>query len=376
MADLENHLRRYVSRHNGLLRLKPCMVARGYRGGGRLAGKGPGCVRRRDGRCLVERWIASSTCAGWGDPNTLDGLSVLAEFRPKTYLRDALRALPEALLGAERASSHQGEFRVLTKVLDAYDPIGFHFHQKDQDVQAAPQAFPGERFGKDEAYYFLPGPKGAWPYTHVGTWPNVTDDELIAAMASGREALLEISPYFLQRSGMGFFVPAGLVHSPGTALTLEIQQPSDVGAGFDLPEQPGGTPSEISLKTAGQALLRHVDLNLCRLPDLVNRLSIAPVPAPWEAGLECQWIVPPQVTPKFSAKRMVAHTPCTCRQEECFALLAWSGLGTINGLPVAPGGEFFVSHAAARQGIRIEPGPAGLEFFAIFAASCQKSVAR
>ena len=263
MADSRNRLQRFLERHNGLLPLRPCLVARGYRGGGRLAGKGPGCVRRHDGKYLVERWIASSTRAGWGDPDTLDGLSTLADFRPAIYLRDALQALPEMLLGAERARAHQGEFRVLTKILDAYDPIGFHFHHKDQDVWADPQAFPGEKSGKDEAYYFLPGSKGAWPYTHVGIQPDVTRNELIAAMAAGREALLEISPYFLQRPGMGFFVPAGLVHSPGTVLTLEIQQPSDVGGGFGLRKSPDGVSD---LEAAAQLALRHVDLDLCRRP--------------------------------------------------------------------------------------------------------------
>ena len=96
---LTDQLCRFVDRHGGVLPLKPCLVPRGYRGGGRLAGKGPGMVRRRDGKYLVERWIASSTRAGWGDPNTQNGLSHLAEFRPATRLADALQALPDVLLG-------------------------------------------------------------------------------------------------------------------------------------------------------------------------------------------------------------------------------------------------------------------------------------
>ncbi len=251
--SLTDQLRRFLDRHNGLLPLKPCMVPRGYRGGGRLAGKGPGMVRRRDGRYLVERWIASSTRIGWGDPNADAGLSCLAGFRPATRLADACKALPDVLLGPARATAHNAEFRVLTKILDPFDPIGFHIHQKDEDVLAEPTAFPDARCGKDEAYYFLPGPKGAWPYTHVGINPDITRQELIAAMASGRDALLEISPYFLQRPGMGFLVPAGLVHSPGTVLTLEIQQPSDVGAGFGLrmrQKSPDGTVDPAALDAA------------------------------------------------------------------------------------------------------------------------------
>jgi hypothetical protein len=368
MSDLSKSLLRFIERNAGLLPLKPCLVARGYRGGGRLAGRGCGCARRRDGKCLVERWIASSSRATWGNPDTLDGLSVLAGFRPATYLRDALRALPDILLGPRRAAAHQGEFRVLTKILDPFDPLGFHFHQKDQDVWAEPERFWGERFGKDEAYYFLPGPKGAWPYTHVGFLPDISRHELIAAMIAGREALLEISPCFVQRAGMGFFVPAGLVHSPGTALTLEIQQPSDVGGGFGLRVPKDRTADPAELEAMAQQVLRHVDLELCRRQDLLSRFTLKPVPIPSpQAGVETWWIVPPQVSGKFSAKRIVAREECTYREDDCFALLAWSAEGAINGRPVKHGSEFFVSHRAAQEGLRVQPTKEGMELFAIFA---------
>jgi hypothetical protein len=366
---LADRLRDFLDRHRGVLPLKPCLVPRGYRGGGRLAGKGPGCVRR-NGKYLVERWIASSTRAGWGDPNTQNGLSHLAEFRPATRLAEAVQALPDVLLGPGRAAAHAGQFRVLTKILDPYDPIGFHFHQKDETVRADPAAFPGEFCGKDEAYYFLQCPKGAWPYTHVGILPEVTREQLVAAMSAGREALLEISPYFLQRPGTGFFVPAGLVHSPGTVLTLEIQQPSDVGASFGLHTRGHDLADPIALEAAAQQVLRHVDLDLCRQPDILQRFAINPIPVePSSPGLECSRIVPPSVTPKFSAQRLVARQPCTYRVQDCFALLVWSGQGTVQGHLAQRGCEFFVSHRAASDGIRIEPGAQGLECFAVFAAA-------
>jgi hypothetical protein len=369
--SLTDRLLEFVDRASSVIPLKPCLVPRGYRGGGRLAGRGPGMVRRRDGKYLVERWIASGTRAGWGDPNTENGLSHLAGFRPTTRLADALQALPDVLLGPVRAAAHAGQFRVLTKILDPYDAIGFHLHQRDEDVRADPARFPGEHCGKDEAYYFLPGPKGAWPYTHVGILPDVTHTDLVAAMQAGRDALLEISPYFLQRPGTGFFVPAGLVHSPGTVLTLEIQQPSDVGAGFGLYGPDRNLTDAPALETAAQRVLRHVDLALCRQPDLLQRFALTPTPIEgFPAGLKSWWIVPPSVTPKFSAQRLVVSQPCTYRPRDCFALLVWSGEGRVQGHPASHGAEFFVSHRAAADGVRIEPGPQGLECFAVFAASC------
>ncbi len=219
-------------------------------------------VRSRDGRYLVERWIASSTPVGWSPAGSDQGLSLLAGFRPALKLRDALKWLPDVLLGPARAASHDAEFRVLTKILDAYDPIGFHFHQTDDYVRAHPGDCPNERFGKDEAYYFLPGPRGACPYTHVGLSPDVTMPDLLAAMATGREALLDVSPHFLQQPGMGFFVPAGLVHSPGTMLTLEVQQSSDVGAGFSLTRHEVSSGDKIP--PSAWKLFDQIDLELCR----------------------------------------------------------------------------------------------------------------
>lgn len=366
MSNLASRLQAFVTRHGGLLPLKPCLVGRGYRGGGRLAGKGPGMVRRRDGKYLVERWIASSTGVGWGAADADEGRSYLAGFRPVLRLKDALACLPEFLLGSRRAAAHDGEFRVLTKVLDPYDPIGFHFHQSDAYVRANPGRFPTERFGKDEAYYFLPGPKGAWPYTHVGILPDVSTEELIRAMQAGREALLDISPYILQRQDTGFFVPAGMVHSPGTMLTLEVQQPSDVGGGFglSLPE----TVSRAEREAAARGIFDQIDLDLCRMPDLLQRYALQPETAgPEVAGIRQWWIMPPRITRKFSAKHVLCAGSCTWREQDCFALYAWAGQGRINGQEIQAQQEFFVPSATAATGLHMEPGPSGLEAFAIFA---------
>ena len=62
----------------------------------------------------------------------------------------------------------------------------------------------------------------------AGLLPGVTRRDLIRAVHKGREYALELSPVIYQQYERGFFVPAGIPHRPGTALTLEIQQPSDV----------------------------------------------------------------------------------------------------------------------------------------------------
>src|SRR5207244_7509660 len=71
-------------------------------------------------------------------------------------------------------------------------------------------------------------PKGPWPYTHVGLREGATRRDVIEAARKRPDYALELSPAIYQEFGQGFFVPAGVPHRPGTALTLEIQQPSDV----------------------------------------------------------------------------------------------------------------------------------------------------
>ena len=117
---------------------------------------------------------------------------------------------------------------MLLKLLDARYPIPFHVHADDRYVSAHPKVYPRERFGKDEAYYFLDAPKGDCPYTHLGLYPGVTPKDVLSAMRRGTDYVIELSPGALQRFGEGFITRGGLLHRPGTALTLEIQQPSDV----------------------------------------------------------------------------------------------------------------------------------------------------
>lgn len=368
MATLSRRLEAFINDHGGLVPLKPCLVGRGYRGGGRLAGKGPGMVRRRDGQYLVERWIASTTHASWSRRDSGAGLSRLLGFRPSLELKTAIELMPEPLLGPRRIGATAALFPVLTKILDPFDPIGFHYHQTDAYVHGHPDRFVQDHCGKDEAYYFLPGPMGAWPYTHVGFHPHVTEAQLVEAMAGGREALLGLSPYFLQQPNTGFFVPAGMVHSPGTMLTLEVQQPSDVGGGFGL--HAPADASAAQRQAAARSVFDEVDLDLCRQPDLLQCYTLCSQPVkPAIAGLDQWWIMPPQVTRKFSAKRLICTQPCTWSENDCLALFIWAGQGRINGQDVRSGCEFFVPYATAVGGLSLEPGAEEMEGFAVFAGA-------
>src|SRR5262249_42736168 len=157
-----------LERHDGVVQLRPEIVPRFYRDGGRLGQKR---LKGRAKREYPERWIGSSVEAINPPPLPRGGLSMLADLKDVS-LREAIKAAPREMLGEELLARHGAEFRVLVKLLDPGEAIPFHFHASDAEVQRLPKNFRGHRFGKDEAYYFpRVEPKGPLPYSHVGLCP-------------------------------------------------------------------------------------------------------------------------------------------------------------------------------------------------------------
>lgn len=367
-----------------VIRLEPQIVGRFYGDGNRLGQRLPGA--RSPAYFKPERWIGSSTRAvnpptiPSGGVSRCEGLTSRGE---KVALRDLL-ADPDVgprLLGEKRHAKHAGEFRVLLKILDALHPIPLHVHADDEFVRSHRGVYPAERFGKDEAYYFLERPKGHCPYTHVGVWPGVGVRQLLAARKRGTDHLLELTRPAYQEFHHGMLVRAGLLHRPGTALTLEIQQPSDVYTMVQTdfggqPLHPAALhPGFKSIEAAAEGVVNW-KMNL--RPTIVDECTLKPVPIKGELarGGSAEWIYPPDKCEKFSGLRVGVHTRVTLRFEAPFLLFAWEGEGALDGRRVDGGrgaaghhDEFFVGEAAARRGVEVvNTGKEPLTAFAIFAA--------
>jgi hypothetical protein len=341
----------------GILFFAPTYVRRIYAGGGRL---GP---RRRP-----ERWIGSTTPTLNPFSRPGEGQSHLAiPGQTGLTLRDALERRGDLILGGEYTAAYGATFPVLVKILDPGEPITFHFHAADADVRRHPGRFPGQHWGKDEAYYFLPGPPGPVPYTHVGLRPGVTRRELAAAIARG--GALELSPAFYQRAGEGFSVPAGIPHRPGTALTLEVQQPSDV---YTILEQPRGRPPlPPAARHPGFASVHDalglIDYAASSDPRLLerNRLVPEPVSETRSRGGEEVWIFPPRLH-KFSGKRLIVRTRFESVEHGPYVLFVWKGRGRVMGRRLRPGAEALVTADAARRTHLFVADAAPLEVFKFF----------
>jgi hypothetical protein len=369
---VEDLLDRMLDR--GVLPFRPTYVRRLYKDGGRL-----GLARRAGGTYLPrvrlwrsERWIASTVTAANPFPIRGEGQSLVAVGRQAPTFREALALRGERILGAARFRAFGSDFPVLVKILDPAEPIVFHFHARDADVRRLRRRFPGQRFGKDEAYYFLPAPPGPAPYTHVGLLPGVSRRVLTEALAAGAGRLLALSPVIYQRPGEGFWVPAGIPHRPGTALTLEIQQPSDV---YTLLEpSSGGRPLSAAEMHPGFASLSEaldlIDFAAAAHPRLLERHRLVPEPVDGgrqRGGVET-WIFPPRLR-KFSGKRLVVYSRYLSEEQSPYALLVWRGQGRVLDTPLRPGSEMLITaEAAARPHLyRAEAGP--LEVFKFFPPS-------
>ena len=375
---LQSIVDRFLDQTGGILPLRPNYVRRYYRDGGRLRANMQGATfaANENGPWTPERWIASTVTAYNPEPIPSEGLSFLDipgnDPGSNVSLRHALSVRGERILGAAMATRYAPDFPLLSKVFDPYDPIVFHFHARDEDVREFPQHFAPNKNGKEEAYYFLRAPKGRMSYTHVGLRPGVTKQELSRAIEQRGDDLLDLSPAFAQAYEEGFHVPAGIPHRPGTALTLELQQPSDVYTHLDWysggeklsPEQthPGFTSMDEALE--------FVDWEASEDPHILEKYRLVPQPVAdgQQRGQgEEMWIFPPSVTSKFSGKRVRVTGTFEMLEQQPYALLIWQGTGELNGKPVHAGDEFFVTEDQARVPHRFKnTGVDRLEAFKFF----------
>jgi mannose-6-phosphate isomerase class I len=375
-TDLASILDQLMDETTGIIPLRPNYVRRYYRDGGRLVArtKDVSPSTKALGPWTPERWIASTVTAYNPDPLSDEGLSFIDIPGNNISLKDALSLRGEQILGPELAARYAPHFPLLSKVFDPYDPIVFHFHARDEDVQKFPEHFAPNSNGKEEAYYFLPRPKGRMPYTHVGLHPGVTRQELSHAIEKGSEYILNLSPAFAQRTGEGFHVPAGIPHRPGTALTLELQQPSDVYTHLDWfsgdqrlsPQQTH--PGFDSLEAA----LEFIDWDNSVDTHILERYRLAPetIHETWQRGQgEETWIFPPRMTRNFSGKRVRVSGTFEMLETAPYGLLVWEGRGELNGRPIHAGDEAFVTYATARTPhVLKNTGGDTLEVFKFFSA--------
>jgi hypothetical protein len=371
-----------LARHRGILPLDACWVARDFLPPGRRLGLRDEQYEVGERGWISERWIGSTTKADnrVGPPD--EGLSYLIlDDGQRVTLKDAVAAAPAAIMGDAYAQTHEGLGR-LAKIYDFAARIPFHLHQRAEDAKLV-----GAN-SKEEAYYFPEGVDlGPHPETYFGVHPYIVEQGkqqiLLQYLVDWKDdMILQHSRAYLLVPGEGFHLPSGVLHAPGTALTIELQEDSDVFAMLQA-KVAGKIISKDLLfkdvrpedrKTRGeQVILDQVDWEISGDPYFYEHRHTPPVPVAetQQPGGEEHWIY--YNTTKFSGKKLVVKPGQKFRSVDrgVYNVLVWRGRGMFDGHAIEAGSfghdELLVSHASATTPFWVEnTGQEDLVIFKFF----------
>lgn len=302
-----------------------------------------------------ERWLASCVQAENAEFIEGEGMSYVELLNgTTTRFADALENAAERLLGADYAKRTRRRFGVLSKLLDIGLPIPWHIHPGEPDARR----YWNSR-GKEEAYYFLEtSTMGPLPYSHIGVHPDVTPGDLLPILRRWNDdRVLDLSPAYRLNAGEGFHVRTGIPHAPGTALTLELQEESDVYNFLQAVSEGRHLDKSLLLRglTDERAVLGLIDWDTSRLAEFYSAYHTTPVVVTQTDNVRESWVFHPNRTPKFSGKeiRIAGGASTSSIETKPFCLFVWRGSGTINEMTFEAGNhtrdELFIGERAAKR---------------------------
>jgi hypothetical protein len=358
-----------LAKGNGVLRLEPAWVARDFLPPGRRLGLEEDAYDVGERGWISERWLGSTTEAdnAVGPPD--EGLGYIAlESDERITLREAVEHAGPAIMGDQYAKTHRGLGR-LAKIYDFGARIPYHLHQMEEDA-----ALVG-RNPKEEAYYFPEEvPLGPHPETFFGVHPYIADQEkydiLLPYLEDWKDDLiLRHSRAYLLVRGEGFHLPSGVLHAPGTALTIELQEDSDVFAMLQARVAGDLISKELLFKDVTpearkelgeRAVLDQVNWEVSGDPYFYENRHTSPqlIEETKLEGGEEYWIY--YNTTRFSGKKLVVKPGqrFTSLDNGVYNILVWQGQGLYDGHEIEAWNfgldELLISHAKATEPIVVE----------------------
>lgn len=366
MQDL---LEGVLAEGNGILRLEPAWVGRDFLPAGRRLGLPEDAYDLGERGFMAERWLASTTRADNVIGPDDEGLSYLAlDGSQRVTLKEAVEADPKAILGEEYAATHVGLGR-LAKIFDYGARLPLHLHQRQEHA-----ALVG-RHSKDEAYYFPPDvDMGPHPESFFGVHPSIVEkgqyDVLLPYLVDwDSDLILKHTRGYVLVPEEGFHIPSGVLHAPGSALTIELQEDSDVLAMLQALNAGRIISKELLWKDVRpedreeqgeRFILELIDWDANGDPYFYENHHLSPqlIESSRQAGGEESWIY--YNTTKFSGKKLVVKpgTSYTAKDNGTYNILVWRGRGTYGGVPVAAGNpqmdELLVTHERATGGVKVQ----------------------
>ena len=366
-----------LSDGNGILRCEAAWVARDFLAPlHRLGLTEEECDVGERGE-ICERWLCATTNAdnAIGPPD--EGLSYLAiegsqagclRHGERMTLKEAVEIAGPLIMGEEYARTHQGLGR-LAKIYDYCDRLPYHIHQQQPDAAKL------GRNSKDEAYYFPEDvDMGPHPETFFGVHPYIVDQgrqELLLPYLEDWDSdlILRHSRAYTNVPGEGFILFSGSLHAPGTALTIELQEDSDVFAMMQALCGGKIISKELLWKDVHpddrrekgeRAVLEQVDWEKCGDPWFYENHHLGPrlIEETATEGAAEYWIY--YGTTKFSGKKVAIQPGRTFTSQDkgVYTVLVWRGKGTFDGHEIEGQNfdldELVVTHEKATRPIEIK----------------------
>lgn len=373
----------------GVLRLEPAFVARDFLPPGRRLGLPDQAYDVGERGYICERWLASTTPADNRVGPKEEGLSAVSTRgtgAPPLLLRDAVAAAPDLVMGSSYAATHPNGLGRLAKLFDYAHRLPYHIHPPAEYASLV------GAHSKDEAYHFLPGvDMGAHPETFLGVHPWLArhsgSDVLLPYLLDwDSDLILRHSRAELQVAGEGFLVPSGVLHAPGTALTLELQEDSDVLAMFQALNAGRIISKDLLFKDVREQDRREhgerfplgfVDWERNSDPEYYEKHHLRPRPTSQPTDCAVQdWVF--YGTTKFSGKRLVLAPGGSVDLVEpgVHSVFVWSGSGRYAGQEVRggePGADelLLVEATATRPHTVVNTGSTDLVAYSIFGPDLQ-----
>jgi hypothetical protein len=235
--------------------------------------------------------------------------------------------------------------------------------------------------GKPEAYYFpvqLNNYGAEFPHTFFGLEPGTTPAQVRRCLEiwnEGDNRITDLAKAYRLEPGTGWFVPAGVLHAPGSLCTYEPQWASDVFAMFqslvsEVPIDRGLLVKNVPPEKVNDLdfLVSLLDWDANVRPDFRAAYFRPPVPtastaAAEEAGYAERWVA--YGNEFFAAKELTVFPGRTAavRDEGPYGIIMLQGHGAMGNWPIETptlirfgqltNDEYFVSARAARAGVKI-----------------------
>ena len=365
----------------GVLRLAPAWVPRSFCIPGKRIKLHPDDLyafgANRGG--IDERWFSSTTKADNGPLTTPDeGLSYViygeASKPQKTLLKDMVAEMGADLIGDDLWNKYKG-WPMYSKFFDNKGPLPHHLHQMQEHASRVGAVQKPE-------HYFFPAQVNNYgadfPHTFFGLEPGTTKEQVrhcLEVWNEGDNHITDLSKAYRLRVGTGWYVPAGILHAPGSLCTYEPQWASDVFAMFQslVSEAPidwsllvKNVPAELSHDL--DYIVSMIDWDNNTRPDFKDAYFRPPVPVrPVDEmvndGYIENWIA---YGNDFIAAKELTVLPgrtVTIRDAGPYGMIMLQGHGTLGVWPIETptllrfgqlsNDEYFVSCKAAEEGVMI-----------------------